>query len=138
VELMGNHTKIVPKQFITVNGVYKVKEEEDVIVELIPGDESLFIRGVTPLEILPQLCLVKTFEIHNFDENMVILWQVAEGVIGHKKMWRFGYDNKTIGKLLYEEISNVFLSKALQSKKSMLIIVSTESGKLVYREVIIF
>ncbi|MDD5098560.1 MAG: hypothetical protein PHD31_02495 [Candidatus Pacebacteria bacterium] len=137
---MGEHTKIVLKKLQTVDGVYKLKEERDLIVGLFPGDESLSIKGVSPMGIVYQLCLFKTFEIHKFDEETVVLWQVAEGVIDQGKLWMFGYDkySKNVVKSMYEDIGRKFLKKVLDGKKPMFIIVSTESGKLVYREVVIF
>jgi len=137
---MGEHTKIVLKKIQTVDGIYKLKEGKDIIVGLFPGDESLSIKGLSPMGIVYKLCLFKTFEIHKLDQETVILWQVAEGVIGQEKLWIFGYDkySKSVAKSMYEEISKKFFEKALRGKKPILIIVSTESKKLIYRRAIIF
>jgi hypothetical protein len=61
-------------------------------------------------------------------------------VIGQEKLWMFGYDkyNEKAVKSIYEDIGKKFFKKVLKENKPMLIIVSTEAGKLVYREVIIF
>jgi len=139
VELMGEHTKIVLKKLPTVAGTYELKEEKDLIVLLLPGDESLLIKGVSPSVLVRRLCLFKTFQVDKFDENTAVLWQFAEGVIGHEDIWMFAYDqhDKAVQKEMYREIKNKYLEKILEDKKPVLIIVSTESGKLVYREVII-
>lgn len=133
---MGNHTKIVLKKLVTADGEYELKKN-DLIIELIPNSKDVCIEGITPRFILNQVCLVKTFEIHEFDDNIVILWQVAEGIISLRKTWRFGCDNKVIGDMIYNSMCDKFLSKALKTKRSLFVIVSTESKKLLYKEVLI-
>jgi len=135
---MGEHTKVVLKKIQTVDGVYELKEERDIIVGLFPGDKSLSIKGLSLINVIHQLCLLKTFEINKFDEN-VVLWQVAEGVIGQNKLWMFGYDkyNEKFKKSMYEDIGRKFFEKTINGEEPIFIIVSTEEGKLIYREVVI-
>ncbi|MFA5310453.1 MAG: hypothetical protein WC386_02075 [Candidatus Paceibacterota bacterium] len=132
---MGEHTKVVLKKIQTVDGVYELKEGRDVIIGLFPGDKSLSIKGLSLINIIHQLCLIKTFEINKFDEN-VVLWQVAEGVIGQNKLWMFGYDKYSAMKSMYEDIGKKFFEKTINGEEPVFIIVSTEEGKLIYREVI--
>ncbi|MFA5169146.1 MAG: hypothetical protein WC420_00155 [Candidatus Paceibacterota bacterium] len=132
---MGEHTKVVLKKIQTVDGVYELKEGRDVIIGLFPGDKSLSIKGLSLINIIHQLCLIKTFEINKFDEN-VVLWQVAEGVIGQNKLWMFGYDKYSAMKSMYEDIGKKFFEKTINGGEPVFIIVSTEEGKLIYREVI--
>ena len=133
---MGNHRKIVPKKIITTDGKYELKES-DIIVKLIPGDENISIKGITPLSLLDQVCAVETFQICKFNKSSVILWQISEGIISHQGVWIFGYDNIDIGNTIYQNMRDEFLDKALEIKKPILVIASPESGELVYREVII-
>lgn len=138
VELMGEHAKVVPKKIQTVDGAYELKEGRDIIVGLFPGDKSLSIKGLSLINVIHQLCLLKTFEINKFDEN-VVLWQVAEGVIGQNKLWMFGYDrySEKVMKSMHKDIGKKFFEKTINGEKPVFIIVSTGEGKLIYREVVI-
>lgn len=133
---MGNHTKIVPKKLTTTSGEHEL-QETDLFIELLSGDKNLSIEGITHPEVLEQVCLVKSFEIHEFDEKSVVLWQIAEGLMGPGKMWRFGYDDKNIAGKIYKDISNIFLRYALEKKSVLVIVSKAKPGKLTYKEVII-
>jgi len=132
---MGDHTKIVPKKLATTTGKYSLKKT-DLFIEIIPGDKNLSIEGLTDPEVLNQVCRVKSFEVDSFDKEMAVLWQIAEGLMGRNEIWSFGYDEKTARETMLRDIYGKFLDIALETKKTATIIVSIESEKLVYREVI--
>lgn len=132
---MGDHTKIVPKKITTTSGKH-ILRETDLFIELLLGDEKLSIEGITDPSILNQVCRIKSFEVKEFDEELVVLWQIAEGLMGRGQIWSFGYDEKNVREAMLKNICNKFLDRILENKKSATIIVSIESGELVYREVI--
>lgn len=137
MDLVGDHTKLVPKKINTANGVHKL-EEGNLFVEVTLNGESISLKGITPPQLTENVFLVKTFQVFRF-EGSIVLWQVAEGLInGKKKVRRFGYDDAVIGKIIYNDIAEMLFSdKKYFKKEPTYFIVSEGMGKMFYKEVVV-
>ncbi len=132
---MGNHTKLVPRKLRTTEGEHKLKET-DLFLEIKFKDSDLFLKGVTLPEVVDGTFSVKTFQIKFFNKCTAVLFQVAEGVVSPGNIWRFGYDDNTIGKKIYQDIAEwIFSRNDCKNKETIFVIVSAKPGELLYKEV---
>jgi hypothetical protein len=97
---MGNHIKVIKKEVETDEGLH-VLLLSDIIIEMTSFDPSMIIGNIS-LENLDNVFLVKIFRPQFFQEEIMILWQIGEGLLGPNELSFFIYDDNEATKEMLE------------------------------------